>query len=398
MSSIFGVFYRNQQMLERDTLNSMGASIQHRAPDGIDVWYESNVGIGNCTFHTTPESVGRTLPHIDDSGLVITADARIDAREELAELLGLSVRLRDDSSDSQLILAAYRKWHTECVNYLIGDFAFMIWDREQQQLFCARDHLGVKPFYYHLSDRYFAAASEVRAVLEVPQVPKTINEARIADFLVQQLEGVDKTSTFYESITRLPPAHTLFVSADRMLIEKYWELDNEYEVRYQSDGEYVEAFHEIFQKSVSDRLRCNGRPTSMLSGGVDSSYVVGTARQVMQRKGSDLLLLYSGISDNDPHCRETYFIKSVLAQGGVESITVDPGELGDYEQELLMTDGSLVEPFDTSMTIVKMFYLMARDRGQRVMLDGVEGDLVHFTVSILPCQFVSTRSLFYRTI
>ena len=313
MSGVFGLYYRNQQMLDREALDRMGRSMRHRGPDGIEMWYGNHAGIGNCMFHTTPEAVGETTPYVDEgSGLVITADARIDAREELAEKLGMSGYLRNGISDSQLILAAYGQWHTNCVNYLLGDFAFLIWDSRRQQLFCARDHLGVKPLYYHISDHVFVAATEVRAILEVPQVPKCVNEARIADFLVEQLEGVDKTSTFYEAVIRLPPAHTLVVSPENAALENYWELDPEYEHGDQTDEEYVEAFHELFEKAVCDRLRCNGRVTSMLSGGVDSSYVVGTARQVMRRKGSDLLLVYSGVTDGDPHCRETHFIKSVV--------------------------------------------------------------------------------------
>ena len=378
MSGIFGLYYRNQQVIDRETLNKMGASMLHRGPDGIDVWYENNIGLGNCMFHTTPEAVGETLPYVDrDNGLVITADARIDAREELAKNLGLFERLKNGIPDSQLILAAYSKWQTKCVHYLLGDFAFLIWDKNRQQLFCARDHLGVKPLYYHLSDHTFVAASEVRAILNVPQVPKRINEARIADYLVEQLEGIDKTSTFYESISRLPPAHTLLISKEKKLIEQYWNLDSETEIQYQSDDDYVEAFHEIFKESVRDRLRCNGQATSMLSGGLDSSYVVGTARQLLQDTGSAPLPVYSGVLESDPHCRETHFIKSVIAQGGLESITVNPGDIFDYEQALMTTDGSLGEPFDSVMTMRRLFYLMARDRGQRVMLDGVEGDLVH---------------------
>jgi len=181
----------------------------------------------------------------------------------------------------------------------------------------------------------------------------------------------------YESISRLPPAHTLLISQKRISIEKYWDLDPEYETYYSSDEEYVEAFHEIFTKSVSDRLRCNGQATSMLSGGNDSTYVVGTARQIMQDRGLGSLPVYSGVSQNDPHCRETSLLRSVIAQGGLESTTVKPGDILEYEREILALDSSLGEPFDYGMTMNKLFYLMARERGQRVMLDGVEGDLVH---------------------
>jgi len=372
--------------------------MSHRGPDGINAWSERNIGIGNCMFHTTPESVGEVLPYFDkNNGLVITADARIDAREELAKKLGLYQRLKDGIPDSQLILAAYKKWQAKCVHHLLGDFAFLIWDQSQQQLFCARDHLGVKPFYYHISNNVFTAASEVRALLHVPQVPRVINEARIADFLVQQLEGIDKTSTFYSSILRLPPAHTLLVSQDDVWVNQYWELNAEAEIDCRSDEEYVEAFHEIFRESVSDRLRCTGEVSSMLSGGVDSSYIVGTARQLKQEAGPSLLSVYSGVSQSDPNCRETRCIQSVIAQGGLQSITASAENIADYKNSLLEADTSLEDPFDSSMKMVKLLYLMARDQGHRVMLDGVEGDLVHSLSASYPSSLVR-RGHFGRAI
>lgn len=378
MSGIFGLYYRDQQMVDRQTLNKMGASMLHRGPDGIDLWYEKNIGLGNCMFHTTPEVVGKNLPYVDhQNGLVISTDVRIDNRDELAKKLGLFDRLREGISDSQLILAAYSKWQTKCVHHLLGDFSFLIWDQKKQQLFCARDHLGVKPFYYYVSDHVFVVGSEVRAILRVPQVPKQINEARIADYLVEQLEGVDKTSTFYKTILRLPPAHTLHISKEKIIIEKYWEPDPETEVQYRSDDEYIEIFHEIFKESVRDRMRCNGQVSSMLSGGLDSSYIVGTARQLLLDERADRLPIYSGVSERESGCRETYFIKAVIAQGAVKPTTVNSKDVFDYEKELLATGDSFEDLFDTGMTLRMLFYLMARDRGQRVMLDGVEGDLVH---------------------
>ncbi|RKZ71648.1 MAG: hypothetical protein DRQ48_02905 [Gammaproteobacteria bacterium] len=389
MSGIFGLYFRNQQAIDKNILVDMGASMMHRGPDGMEVWLENNIGMGNCIFHTTPESVGKKQPWFDnEQGLVITADARIDARDDLARKLGLFNRLRNGISDCELLLAAYTKWQTKCVHHLIGDFAFLIWDQKEQHIFCARDHLGVKPFYYHVADNIFVAASEVRSILKVPQVPNTINQGRIADYLVDQLEGIDKISTFYEGISRLPPAHSLIITNQKISINKYWELDPEFETQYQSDNEYVEAFHEIFKESVSDRLRGNGEVTSMLSGGLDSSYIVATAKQLNQMMGKPPLITYSGVTENDAACRETHFIKSVISQGGLNPITVTTDDIAAYEQELMLRDASLEELFDTYMTMPRLFYLMARDRGQRVMLDGVDGDLVHSLSTSYPTSLI----------
>ena len=105
-------------------------------------------------LHTTPESLYEKLPQQDDeAGLVITADARIDNRDELFDALGIPNPDRPTMPDSALILKAYRKWGQDCPNHLLGAFAFTIWDKKEQSLFCARDQMGFKPFYYYRSHR-----------------------------------------------------------------------------------------------------------------------------------------------------------------------------------------------------------------------------------------------------
>jgi len=361
-----------------EILTRMGESMHHRGPDGSAIWQDESIGLGHCMLHSTAESLDEKLPYAsNESRLVISADARIDNRKELASQLGIINQLKDDIPDSQLILSAYRKWDKQCVNYLLGDFAFIIWDQKRQQLFCARDHLGIKSFYYYLSDRLFVFASEVRAILKVPHVPHRINEGRIADFLVIQLEGIDKTSTFYEEISRLPPAHTMVITDERVSITNYWELDPEYEMRFKSDKECIEAFREIFTESVRVRLRSNCQPASMLSGGIDSSSIVGIGHSIINETDNDHLSVYSGVSNNEEQCRESYFIRSVIDQLDIEVFTVCPDELLKYENKLQFAFDMLEEPFETNMTMIILIYLIAQKHGNHVVLDGVEGDIVH---------------------
>ena len=378
MSGFLAVYHRDERPQNSSNLNRMVKSMAHRGPDRMDIWLKGTVGLGHCMLQTTPESLNEKLPFADiESRLVITSEARIDNRKELAAQLGLIERLKTGIPDSQLILASYKKWGEKCINYLLGDFTFAIWDEKRQRLFCARDHLGIKPFYYHLSDHIFVAASEVRAILVNPAVPKQINEGRIADYLVNPLEGIDKTSTFYLDIFRLPPAHTMVISNHDVSISNYWELDPEYEVRFRSDSEYVEAFREIFTESVQARLRCNGQPTSMLSGGIDSSSIVGVAREFSKTSSHGPLRVYSGISNNESGCRESHFIKAVIGHGGLEPFKIKPSEISNYKDELQSVFDRLEEPFDANMTVIMLIYLMAKENGNRVVLDGVEGDLVH---------------------
>jgi len=377
MSGIFGIYHRDGHLVNDETLNSMSLSMTHRGPDGSDIWHDGTIGIGHRMFHTTPESQDEKLPYVDgEAGLVITADARIDNRHELASRTGMGDQLRDSIPDSLLILAAYRNWGEKCVKYLLGDFAFVIWDKRRNHLFCVRDHLGIKPFYYHLSKQIFVFASEVQAILKVRQVPHQINEGRIADYLVPQLEGIDKTTTFYQEIFRLPPAYTMTISKEKKRLTRYWDIDPEYETRLKSDEDYVEAFREIFSNAVHSRLRCNGQPALMLSGGIDSSSIVGITQRHIRDSGKDPLPVFSAVSDNEEQCRETHFIKAVCAFWNIKPLTVCPAELSEYNHEIDSVFDRLADPFD-DMTLIMLIYLMARKNDNQVVLDGVEGDIVH---------------------
>ena len=136
--------------------------------------------------------------------LVVTADARIDNRDELIAVLGLTGRPWEEITDAELILGAYRRWGERCPERLLGDFAFAIWDRRNQTLFCARDHFGVKHLYFYRSNPIFVFGSEIKALLCLPEVPRRLNEARLADYLM--LISEDKSATLYQDIFRLPPA------------------------------------------------------------------------------------------------------------------------------------------------------------------------------------------------
>ena len=164
------------------------------------------------------------------------------------------------TGDAGLALAAYLEWGEGCVEHFLGDFAFAVWDPRHRRLFCARDHMGMRQLIYHHSPgRFFAFATEPRAILVLPQVPYRINEARIADYLVEELEGIDKTSTFFEEVYRLPPAHTLTVTPEGMRQRRYWALEAGPELRLASDDEYAEAFLEVFTEAVRCRLARSAR-------------------------------------------------------------------------------------------------------------------------------------------
>jgi len=214
MSGICGIFRLDGGLPMG--LEAMLRKLERRGPDGTHTFRDGAVALGHAALNTTPESLSETLPFIHaETGCAITADLRLDNRDELIAALGLDAKDRV-IGDGEIILHAYLRWGEDCPARLLGDFAFAIWDPRGRKLFCARDQMGMKQLIWHRTQgRLFAFASEPRAVLLAEGVPKRINEGRIADFLENYLEGIDYTSTFFEEVFRLPPAHYLTVSADR---------------------------------------------------------------------------------------------------------------------------------------------------------------------------------------
>ncbi len=241
MSAIVGIYRLDGGGAEASVLEGMLETMAHRGWDASGAWLDGPVGLGHRMLWTTPESREEKLPAVSAArDLVVTADARIDNRDELLRGLDLSDETPRTITDSELILASYRRWGEGCVEHLLGDFAFAIWDLRRERLFCARDHIGLKPFYYHYrSEGIFVFGSEVKALLAVPAVPRRVNGGRVAGFLVGLYE--DPTATFHDEILRLAPAHCMTVSREGISLRRYWELDPSRELRLGSDAEYAEA-------------------------------------------------------------------------------------------------------------------------------------------------------------
>jgi asparagine synthase (glutamine-hydrolysing) len=354
----------------------MMESLAHRGLDGGDIWYQNanHIALGHQMLWTTPESLHEKLPLTDITGnFTITADARIDNRDELLNALGLKNNSQVIISDSTLILEAYKKWGERCPEYLLGDFAFAIWDEVQQVLFCARDHFGVNPFYYYLlTGKIFVLASEIGGVLGVADVPHRLNETELAVYL-KILEPRPEI-TFYQDIFALQAAHWLRVSPQGLTIRQYWSLDPERELRLNSDEEYAEQLRELFTEAVRCRIRSAFPIGSTLSGGLDSSSNTCMARHLLGQDSSSRLHTFSMFYNKIPQCDERQYMNAVVEQGGLTPhfIAVD-----DYS---LMTDIERIpwyaeHPFYPPNWLCPWEpYRTAHQNGVRVLLDGSCGD------------------------
>lgn len=375
MSGIVGIFYLDNRQVDRQQLGQLVDTLAHRGPDGAKSWSQGAVGFGHRMLWTTPESLLETLPLTNATGnVVLTADARIDNRDELIDILELNDQPAETITDSQLILAAYEQWGEDCPQYLLGDFAFAIWDEHRQTIFCARDHFGIKPLYYCLQrGRVFCFASEIKALLSLPEIPHRVNEVRIADYLYPMLE--DKSITAYEGIFRLPPAQTLTVNTRGDLqLRIYWSLPVGNEVQFDSDEEYATAFRDIFTEAVRCRVRSAFPVGSQLSGGLDSSSVTCVARNLLQAE-DEQLHTFSDVYDDVPECDERPFMNEVLAQGGVTPHYIHSDRLGPLSEW-----ENMFPPDEEPCLVGANAYLVWESNrqtaktGVRVVLDGFDGD------------------------
>jgi len=384
MSAIAGICFSDAKPVNPNDLSKMLVAMRHRGPNRTGVWSGGPVGLGHCLLWTTSESLHESLPASNPTGeLAITADSRIDNRDELLASLDLVSRPHREITDSELILRAYEHWGERCPEKLLGDFAFAIWDQPRFTLFCARDHFGVKPFYYFRSDQAFFFASEIKALLCLAKVPRRLNEMRIADFLASNLQNT--SVTFYQDILRLPPAHSLTVRCGEARLQRYWSLDPARELHCRSDEEYAEGFREIFIDAVRTRLRCSLPVGSMLSGGLDSSSIVCVARQILGESPSRRLHSFSAIFRDVPESDESPFIQAVLDGGGIEPHFIQAGTLSPLRHLDRMLAHEDQPFFAPNLFLHWALYEAASEQGVHVLLDGLDGDTtVSHGIGILP--------------
>ncbi|MBS4059501.1 MAG: asparagine synthetase B, partial [Bacteroidetes bacterium] len=288
MSGIFGIFQRDGSPASPETLEAMREKMAYWGPDGNQVLMDGSIGLGQCMLYNTPEALNERLPRRAPEGeLLLTCEARIDNRQDLFSALSIPYHERNEMPDSELILRTYRKWGVDCPDHLIGDWSFAVWDEARKQLFLARDHRGVTALYYYLNHRIFAFASSIKALLVLPGIKLQINELYLAQKLVSWPPDPPE-NTIYEGIKRLPDAHSMLITSERVKIWRYWFMENIPELHLKSEQEYIEGFLEHYREAVRCRLRSYRPVCAHLSSGLDSGSVVALAAEELRNQGKRL--------------------------------------------------------------------------------------------------------------
>ncbi|TPI20564.1 lasso peptide isopeptide bond-forming cyclase [Mesorhizobium sp. B4-1-1] len=368
MSGVAGIVLSdNGRPAAAGDIQQMLSRMRHRARDGNSWWTKGSVALGHAWLDTTGEDGPGPLT-MAGGKLAITADCRLDNRDELLARLGM----RDRSiADATLIMRAYLKWGEACPTYLQGDFAFAIWDGERQALFCARDHFGVKPFYYHSTGRRFAFASEIGPILALDGIGRRLSEHQISGFLAGLPD--DPQATPYAEIFRLPARHAMTVAGRQVVLRRYWQIEPS---QRPPRSDAAEEFRHLFAQSVENRMRGTPVVGAMLSGGLDSSSIACLAGLRAAAKRGPKLKTFSLVFDKGSSMDEKSFIDAVLDDNPLDATLIavsNYAPFAEFERILEEQEGTFLAP---GLSLTRDLYRTAGAKGVKVLLDGHGGDEV----------------------
>jgi asparagine synthase (glutamine-hydrolysing) len=281
MSGIISIFHKNEEPVAMADMERLMQGIAWRGPDQQGCWIEGGIALGAVQLWTTAEDWGKPQPVQDANGNCLVLDGRLDNRVELIQSLRLLVQEAAAWSDAQLLLAAYQFWGTACLDHLAGNFAFALWDAARRRLVCARDPMGMRPFFYHWDGTHFYAASNLQALRRLSFLSLHLNEDYIWDFLTSTLASCfDLQATPFQEVQRLPSGHLLEVGERGLQVHRYWRPWELPPIHYNRDQEYAAHYRNIFETVVAAHSRAAGPVGVALSGGLDSSSVACVGREL----------------------------------------------------------------------------------------------------------------------
>jgi asparagine synthase (glutamine-hydrolysing) len=376
MSAVCGIVQFNDDAVTTESMEPIMKALAHRGPDGAAIWTEGPCGLGHQMFHITPESLTEKLPYHDhEAGLVISADSRLDNRQELMDVLDIPLSERG-IPDSLLILQAYKKWEEDCPGHLLGAFACTIWDTKQRKLVLLTDHMGRTPLFYHQNDRAFLFASEIKGLLAHPDVSVRLNMEKIAAFGVMGLILRDKSNTFFSGIYKMPAACIMTVKDGEVSQHTYWTPEIPPSQRFKTEDEFVETFQEVFSEAIRARTRSIFPVASLYSGGLDSSAVTAMAARVLKDQNTRLAAFAAVLPEKykGTGTDEREYVDVLKGADNIDLHYISDEERGPFDDlgRLIWSGDS---PSYTSRHYqMTAFARQAMAQGCRVILDGVGGE------------------------
>jgi len=354
--------------IDKELLAEMNLSLKHRGPDDEGEYFDKGLSIGHRRLSILDLSKNAKGPMFyDKKNLVLTYNGEIYNYIELREELINKGYIFNSTSDTEVILAAYKEWGTECLNKFNGMWSFCLFDKKKKILFLSRDRFGIKPLYFYNNGEKFIFASEIKAILKV-DIPRFPNDLLIYDYLM--FNNVDHTNeTFFKGINKLPKAHygIYNLKTNKFLIKKYWSL-TDLGTKNKTDTKYIK---ELFIDAVKLRLRSDVPVGSCLSGGLDSSSIICILSNSLKY---DNLYTFSAVHPKYKEIDESKFMNILIRNVKVKPrfVVPDPKEaLKDLNDLIYYQE----EPFP-GPAIYSQYKVMelAHDNKLKVLLDGQGGD------------------------
>lgn len=368
MCGIAGIknFSQNYPNLDKH-LRVMSDLIKHRGPDGNGIWIDETYGVGfaHQRLSIIDLSENGSQPMTDVNGNWIVYNGEIYNYKALRDELGRENFKTE--SDTEVILQSYRRWGKDCLNKLRGMFAFVIWDAKENELFCARDHFGIKPFYYTIQSGTFYFASEIKALLPFMDEIRTDVEG-LKDYLTFQLCLSDKT--LFENVKELLPAHWLTIKDANIKIERYWEVY--YEPDFQHSGDYFEKkLRFLLEDSVKHHIISDVPVGAYVSGGLDSSTIASIASD--HQVAGDMIGFTGKFAQYGAQYDESRYAQAVADEKdfGLRTIDITAKDfIENIEKVIYHLDYPVAGPGSFPQFMVSK--LAAKDR--KVVLGGQGGD------------------------
>lgn len=322
MCGIFGYMHRLGGNLSPEILNLMGQSIQHRGPDDCGIYQGKGFALGNQRLSII-DIKGGHQPFISDDGkIIVVQNGEIFNHIELAAELANTSNPCRTHSDTEVLLRLYEQQGISFVNKLNGMFAIAIYDLREQAMYLVRDRIGVKPLYVHDDGLQMTFGSEIKAILPALKLTPEMDELALHHYLT--FNYVPAPYTMYQGIRHLMPGHYIKVTRQEITTNRWWNLADVEPVHHRSEADWIEEFNAIIDDAVRLRLRCDVPFGAFLSGGVDSSTVVGLMSKHMAEPVKTFCIGF-----DDPKYDESIYAQAAADRFGTQHLMerVDPDML-----------------------------------------------------------------------
>jgi asparagine synthase (glutamine-hydrolysing) len=371
MCGIAGMFETEATMgstQRREVIHRMCRVIEHRGPDDDGFHVDGGLAIGMRRLSIIDLATGRQPISNEDGSIWIVFNGEIYNFQELRDALISRGHTFQTRTDTEVIVHLYEDEGERCVKRLRGMFAFAIWDSRERKLFLARDRVGEKPLHYAMAGNTFLFGSEIKSLLQHPAMRREVNLEAISDYL--SFGYVPDPATAFRGIHKLEPGHTLTFRDGRLDLRRYWDFTYDGSVDEElprDEGYYIERLRELISESVKMRLVSDVPLGAFLSGGIDSSTIVGMMSRQMDRPVSTFSIGFSESSFDELHHAR---IAARHFQTDHHEFVVTPDICRIVEEIVQGHD----EPFgDVSSIPTYMVSKMAREH-VKVVLSGDGGD------------------------